>query len=305
MEVSGVGAGEVNAGKVGFVLAPRINAAGRMGAAADALRLLLSERPEEAHGLAAELDRLNTLRRDEDRRTLDEALTALEGQYDPASDFGVVLDGRGWHPGVIGIVASRVVERIHRPVVLLAVEDGAARGSARSVPGVHLYDAIRACSSHLTRFGGHRQAAGMDLAAGEIPQFRQAFNEQVREQLGAKPPLRALRADAPLRIPEATDELHHYLGYLGPFGIGNPRPVFWTRAVGISGRPRSVGRGHLKLRLREAKGELDAIGFGLAERVPPSGLGTGPVDALFQLRENEYRGVCTLQARLLDVRVSR
>ncbi len=305
MEVSGVGEDEVNAGKVGFVLAPRINAAGRMGAAEDALRLLLSESPGEAQGLAAELDRLNTLRRDEDRRTLDEALTALEGRYDPASDFGVVLDGSGWHPGVIGIVASRVVERIHRPVVLLAVEDGAARGSARSVPGVHLYDAIRACSSHLTRFGGHRQAAGMDLAAGEIPRFRQAFNEQVRQQLGGRPPLPALRADAPLRISEATDELHHYLGYLGPFGIGNPRPVFWTRGVGISGRPRSVGRGHLKLRLREAEGELDAIGFGLAERVHPSGLGTGPVDALFQLRENEYRGVCTLQARLLDVRVSR
>lgn len=302
MDVAGVKGDEVDAGKVGFVLAPRINAAGRLGEADRALRLLLAEDPREARALAEELDRLNTQRQEEDRRTLDEALELLSGSYDPTADFGVVLAGRGWHPGVIGIVASRVVERIHRPVILLAVEDGRARGSARSIPPVHLYDAVRSCGDHLVRFGGHRQAAGMDLEPERIPAFRQAFNAHVREQLAGRVPRPSLRGDAPLRLDEATDELHHYLQYVGPFGIGNPRPVFWTRGAALSSRPRTVGKGHLKLRLRSQGRELDAIGFGLAKRVSPGGLASGPVDALFQLRENEYRGIRSLQARLLDVR---
>lgn len=302
IQVTGLRDRPIDAGRVGFVLAPRLNAAGRMGGASDALRLLLTDDPGEARELAGALETLNTERREEDRRTLEEALEKLAAHYDPAEDFGVVLRGEGWHPGVIGIVASRVVERIHRPVVLLAVQDGTARGSARSVPGVHLLEAVRGCARHLSRFGGHRQAAGMDLSAQEIPAFREAFNRQVREQLQGIPPRPVLRGDAPLSLSEATDELHHYLQYLGPFGIGNPRPVFWARELRPAGAPREVGRGHLKLRLADGGGELEAIGFDLARRLPPSRVSRGPLEALFQLRENEYRGVRSLQARLVDLR---
>ncbi len=302
IRVTGLQGEAIDAGRVGFVLAPRINATGRMGSASDALRLLLTENPEEARELAEALDALNTRRQEEDRRTLDEALQGLAVRYDPDRDFGVVLQGEGWHPGVIGIVASRVVERIHRPVILLSIQDGMARGSARSVPGVHLLDAVRGCARHLTRFGGHKQAAGLDLDAGRIPNFREAFNRQVREQLQGRIPRPVLRGDAPLPLAEATDELHHYLRYVGPFGIGNPRPVFWARGVRPAGGAREVGRGHLKLRLADAAGELEAIGFDLARRFPPDRVNGAPLDALFQLRENEYRGVRSLQARLVDLR---
>jgi len=302
IRVTGLRDEPIDAGRVGFVLAPRINAAGRLGSASDALRLLLTEDPDEARELAEGLDALNTRRKEEDRRTLDEALDGLAAHYDPDRDFGVVLQGEGWHPGVIGIVASRVVERIHRPAVLLSVQGEMARGSARSVPGVHLLEAVRGCSRHLTRFGGHRQAAGLDLDTGRIPDFREAFNHQVREQLQGRAPRPVLRGDAPLALVEATDELHHYLRYLGPFGIGNPRPVFWARGVRPAAGAREVGKGHLKLRLADDDAELEAIGFGLARRLPPDRVNGGPLDALFQLRENEYRGVRSLQARLVDLR---
>jgi len=303
-KVTGLEGKEVDSGKVGFVLAPRINAAGRMGAADRALELLLADDPVRARALAEELEELNGRRRAEDRRTLDEVLESLTPVFDPAEDFGLVVDGQGWHPGVIGIVASRVVERVHRPVVLLTTAEGRARGSARSIPGVHLYQALKACSEHLTRFGGHRQAAGMEMEPGRIPAFRKCFNRVVREQLDGATPRPRARADVALPLGEATDDLHHLIQYLGPFGMGNPRPVFFARGLEVAGEAREVGRGHLKLRLREGGSELDAIGFDLAVSMPPDRVGRGPVDALFQLRENEFRGVRSLQARLLDLRPS-
>ncbi len=312
LEVTGL-SGPVDAGQVGFILAPRINAVGRIGAADTALRLLLSDDPDEARTLAAELDAANEVRQAEDRRTLAEALERLAGRYDPARDMGVVLEGEGWHPGVIGIVASRVVERIHRPVVLVALEGGRGRGSARSIPGVHLYEALHGCAGLLERFGGHRQAAGLDVRADRLEAFRTAFDDRVRAQLGGRPPVPRIGAEIPLPVSEATDELLRFVEYMAPFGMGNPRPVFWARGAEVAGAPRVVGDGHLKLRLREAdpgaggrrpRAELDAIGFGLAHRRPPEAVGSGSVEALFRLRTNTFRGRTTLQAQLLDLRPS-
>jgi single-stranded-DNA-specific exonuclease len=291
----------VDAGQVGFVLAPRINAVGRMGDAGVALRLLLTEDPGEASRLAGELEDENGRRKAEDRRTLDQALETLARDYQPERDMGVVVAGEGWHPGVIGIVASRVVERIHRPVVLVALDGAQGRGSARSIPQVHLHDAVEGCREHLIRFGGHRQAAGLDLEVARLPAFREAFNRAVGDQLtdGVPPPV--LRVDAELPLEEATEELHHWLGYLGPFGIGNARPVFLGRGAPVADPPRVVGKDHLKLRLGNGGRGLEAIGFGLARRYPAGSVGPR-TDLAFQLRENEYRGRRTLQARLLDLR---
>jgi single-stranded-DNA-specific exonuclease len=311
-EVAGV-EGIVDAGDVGFQLAPRINAVGRMGAARTALELLLTTDPAEARELASTLEEANRLRRAEDRRTLDEALALLAERYDPERDFGVVLAAEGWHPGVIGIVASRVVERIHRPVVMVALEAGRGRGSARSIPGVHLFEALSGCREHLVRFGGHRQAAGMDLDAGALDAFRAAFNAEVRAQLAGENPVPRLRAEVTLSVGAADEALWRYLEHMAPFGIGNPRPVFRARGAQVEGRARIVGDGHLKLRLRDPEPPagalsgrqgpaLEAIGFGLGHRRPPDALGSEPVDALFRLRTNEYRGTTTLQAQLLDLR---
>ncbi|TVP46259.1 MAG: single-stranded-DNA-specific exonuclease RecJ [Gemmatimonadales bacterium] len=301
MEVAGV-RGEVDAGQVGFVLGPRINAIGRMGAADTALRLLLAEDRNQALPLARELDAANRVRQEEDRRTLAEALDLLTRTFDPERDFGVVLAGEGWHPGVIGIVASRIVERIHRPVVLIALDGEKGRGSARSIPGVHLHQALEGCAHHLGRFGGHRQAAGMDVAASAIDAFRESFNARVRDQLSSRPPVPRLGCGTPVSLADADDNLHRLLEYMAPFGIGNPRPVFQVRGVEIEGAPREVGDGHLKLTLSDGKGQLEAIGFGLARRRDPVGLRGTRVDALFQLRTHEYRGRVSLQARLLDLR---
>jgi len=301
LRVAEVEADGVNAGKLGFQLAPRINAAGRIGESGDALRLLLTDDEEVAHDLAHRLDALNRERRDEDRRTLDEALAGLADSFDPQRDFGVVVDGEGWHPGVIGIVASRVVERLHRPVVMLARDGATARGSARSIPGFHLYEALAACSEHLERFGGHRQAAGMDIRTDAIPAFREAFDREARARLTPELLQPMLRPDIDVAIGEADVQLAHWLAYLGPHGMGNPGPTFRARGLTVTDA-RVVGTGHLKARLQQAGASLDAIGFGLADRLPPETLGRGRWDALFRLERNEYRGRVTAQAKLLDLR---
>ncbi len=304
MEVTGLAGGPVTAGQIGFVLAPRINALGRMADAGEALRLLLTDDPVEARALAERSDRENRGRRDEDRRTLDAALELLARSYDPARDFGVVVAGEGWHPGVIGIVASRVVERLHRPAVLVALDGERGRGSARSIPGFHLYDALRECSGHLERFGGHEKAAGMELRRDRLDDFRESFAGCARARLADADLRPLLAADAEIPLTEVTEELHRLLRYVGPFGMGNPRPVFVSRGVGMDGPARVVGRGHLKLRLRQDGVRLEGIGFDLAERRSPESLGEGPLDVAYQVTENEYRGRRTLQARLLDVRPS-
>jgi single-stranded-DNA-specific exonuclease len=295
----------VTAGQLGFVLAPRLNAAGRMGESSDALRLLLTEDGQEALALARRLEEVNRIRRDEDRRTLDEALALLADGFDPERDYGVVLAAEGWHPGVIGIVASRVVERIHRPTVLVALEGEKGRGSARSIPGFHLYEALLGCREHLGRFGGHRQAAGMDVERAAVPALREAFNAQARARLAPEDLQPLLRPDLELPLSDVDLDFVRWLEYLGPHGIGNPRPLFLARGVRLSGAKR-VGGDHLKVTLEPEAGSirLDAIGFGMAERHPPEVVGPGPYDALVKLERNEYRGVARAQAQIVDLRPS-
>lgn len=303
LEAAAVEAADVTSGKLGFVVAPRINAAGRIGDSADALRLLLTEDPEEARGLAGQLDRTNRERQDEDRRTLDDALALLARDFDPERDFGVVLAGEGWHPGVIGIVASRVVERIHRPTILIALNGDQGRGSARSIPGFHLFEALRTCREHLGRFGGHEQAAGMDVTRGAVPALRAAFNAEARRRLDREVLCPRLRVDLDLDLSAVDLGLVHWLEYLGPHGIGNARPVFRVRGVRLE-RARILKDSHLKVALRRGRAVLDGIGFGLAAAYPLDALGAGSWDVLLKLERNEWRGVARPQAQILDLRPS-
>jgi single-stranded-DNA-specific exonuclease len=301
---AGLGAGPIDAGQVAFRIAPRINAAGRMAEAMTALELLMSDDVAHTSALADRLEDANDLRREEEVRTLREALDQLEGSFDPAEDFGIVLAGKGWHPGVIGIVASRVVERIHRPTVLVAVADGQGRGSARSIPGFDLFTAVHACRGHLGRFGGHRAAAGMDISADRIGGFRDAFNAEVRESLRGEQPRPVLRPQLEIPLSAMTERLVHMLSYLGPFGVGNPAPVFLARQVALASPAREVGKGHLKLQITESDRTVDAIGFGLIDRVAPESLGAGPVDLVFKLKLGVFRGRQQVEAHVLDVRRS-
>ena len=228
---------------------------------------------------------------------------AVGREFDPETDFGVVLESEDWHPGVVGIVASRVVERIHRPAILIALEGDGGRGSARSIPEFHLLEGIRACGSLLERFGGHRQAAGMEIQRDRIPEFREAFNQRGPGKLEGKDLRPTPQVEVEVRLEEMSEELLRYLKYLGPHGIGNPGPSFLARGVTLSGAARIVGTDHLKLRLRQgADASWTPSDSTWPDGCPSGELGAGPVDVVFQLQENEFRGVRRLQARLKDIR---
>jgi single-stranded-DNA-specific exonuclease len=304
---AGVNAGRpLTAGQVSHVLAPRLNAVGRMGAASRGVRLLLADDEAEAATLADEMETENHTRQSVDRAMLHEALAMLEESFDPDTDYGIVLSSPGWHAGVIGIVAARVVERVHRPVVLISEDPatGRGRGSARSIPAFHLYDGIHACAPLLERYGGHRQAAGMDLRLERIGEFREAFNRQARAVLTPEDLIAEVKVDLEITIDEANDDLCRMMRHCGPFGMGNPQPVFVARGVAAH-QCKAVGGGqHLKMTLGQGEARLPAIGFRMAERLRAIDFGSTPLDVAFQLQHDEWNGRERLQARLVDVRIA-
>ncbi len=294
----------VDAEVIAYRVAPRINAAGRVGTSVSALRLLLTDREDEARDLARELEANNTERRAVERRTTDEALVTLEASCDPDRDAGVVVVGEGWHPGVIGIVASRLTRRVFRPVVVIGLDGDSGRGSARSIPGFNILEAISACREHLDRFGGHKQAAGLDIRRDQVDLFREAFGREARRQMGQDQPRPEIRVDAEVGLGEIDADLSRYLRYVGPFGRGNPQPVFAVRGVGLDGPVQALRGGHLRFRMVEDGHALDAIGFNLAERCPPATLQGEAFDVAFGVLEDDYRGVATIKASVLDLRVA-
>lgn len=293
--------GKVTSGQVGFRLGPRINAAGRMDDAAVGLRLLTCETLEEARTLAAQLDAANSERQSVEQGILEDAMAQAESRKHAK---GFVLHSEAWHPGVIGIVASRVVERYHRPTVLVAFnKDGQGRGSARSIEGFHLVDALKECAGHLEKFGGHKAAAGLSMSLENVPSFRDAFEAFAGGRLTDDDLVARCRIDALVTPNEVNEVAIESLSRLGPFGHGNPEPVLASRR--LSTRPRVLankrgGAGHLKLFLESAP-SLDAIGFGMADRVA---LTEGPVDLAFQAGFDEYRGVRKISLKLKDLRIA-
>jgi single-stranded-DNA-specific exonuclease len=297
---------EITATQVGFVLAPRINAVGRRGEAMRGVELLTTDDWGEAERIAQILEEDNRWRQAEEAGTVKQAMETLERSFDPARDWGVVLADPRWHPGVIGIVASRVVERIHRPTVLVALSGDEGKGSARSINGFHLYEAMRACSGHLARFGGHRMAAGCSIHPDRVDAFRDAFNAHAHTVLDEARLVPEVRIDLELELGHADENLARMLRHAGPFGAGNATPVFAARGVGVVGYPKVVGQGHLKLTLGAHGRTIDAIGFGMGGRSKEplfAGAG-GPLDVAFKLEENHYNGRTSIQAKLVDVRAA-
>jgi single-stranded-DNA-specific exonuclease len=295
----------IGAGQVSHVLAPRINAVGRMAAAQLGVKLLLTEDDAEATSIAEQLDAQNRTRQDVDRATLAQALEMLEQTYDPSNDYAVVLAGTGWHPGVIGIVASRVVERIHRPTVLLALDETGtrARGSARSIRPFHLYDGLHACAHMLTRFGGHKYAAGLEIEVGRIDEFRAALNAYARSVLTEEDLMDEVEVDLELPL-AASGDVYKYLKHFGPFGVGNPAPVFVARNVTVVGYPRVVGETHVKLDLAQGAARLPAIGFNMADRLTQIDVTRHPIDLAFQLHEDRFNGRAELQVKIVDMKLT-
>ena len=295
LQASGLGEREVRAGHLGFILGPRLNAAGRIGEATDGLRLLLTDDPAEAHELARRLEGLNVERQALDQRILDEALAQLEQETDLEREAGFILAGDNWHPGVVGIVASRVVERYGRPTFLIAFDGDIGKGSGRSISRFNLHAALLSCGDLLERYGGHHMAAGLTIRRERLEEFRERFGALAREALGPDDLGPEQRVDLEIGLGEATRELERMMRHLEPCGMGNASPVFGVRGVRFAGRSR-VGKGHLKGVLDDGKYRLPVIGFQWADRV--SWLGEGLVDAAFRLECNEWNGQTTLQARL-------
>ena len=293
---AGLAGKDIRAGHLGFILGPRLNAVGRIGEAMDGLRLLVTDDEPEAERLARQLEAVNLERQAMDQRILGEALELVEREADPDRDFGLVLTGESWHAGVVGIVASRVVERYGRPTFLVAFDGETGKGSGRSIPGFDLHAALVECGDLLDRFGGHHMAAGITIQRSRLPAFRERFAGVARERLDPSDLGPRQRVDLVIDLADATDALERLCRHLEPCGMGNPTPVFGVRDVRTEGT-RVVGNGHVKTVLRASGGRLEAIGFRWADRLPE--MGSHAVDIAFKLDRNEYRGQSSLQARLV------
>lgn len=286
---------------LGFLIGPRLNAAGRLGSAERAVRLLLTRDADEARGLARELSDENARRRRIEDGIREQAEACIGEICDPRSAFGLVAAGRDWHSGTVGIVAARLCSMYYRPTVVVSIdEDGLGHGSGRSIEEIDLVDVLSESAELLERYGGHRMAAGLTVRADRLESFRKRFEASCRERLAGTDLRPSIEVDGWLRMPDADDGLLQAIRMLKPMGMGNPEPVWGVRGVRLAGPPRVVGRNHLKLLLAAGGTQMDAIGFGLGEQPVPD----GELDVLFTLRENVYRGRRSLQLQVKDFRPS-
>jgi single-stranded-DNA-specific exonuclease len=279
---------------VAFRLAPRINAAGRMDVASDVIELFTTRDPRRAQELAAKLERLNRERRDAEASVLAAIDERLASDEELAAQSLLVLDGDGWHRGVIGILASRVVERTAKPALVICVEDDVAHGSGRSVDGFPLLEAIETCSDLFTRFGGHAFAVGFALPAGHLPELKRRLNIHAAERLGAREPERLLHIHAELPLDHITPVLAGWLRKLEPLGHGNAEPMFVARNVRLLSQPRIMKDRHLRVELTQmpapsTSGAIRAIGWDMAFRATELGLDQGSrIDVAYRIRENDH-----------------
>jgi single-stranded-DNA-specific exonuclease len=306
LEASGLASGELTAGDIGFKLAPRINAAGRLGRAELALELFLTSDPERAREIARTLDRENLRRRQIERDILLAARARLEEEYEPGHAGGIVLGDAEWHAGVIGIVASRLVDRFHRPVALVAFDGETGRGSCRSIPGLHLHEALTRCAAHLESFGGHEKAAGFSIRADRFEGFRRAFDEAVREALTPTDLVKRIRVDVSAPLSSIDAAVVRDVERLAPFGEGNPRPVFASRGVRVAGQVRRMGKEgqHLTFLAGDGRAAHRAIGWRRGRLAPTLEKASGTIDIAYTPGFDKWRADGSLELELLDVVVS-
>jgi single-stranded-DNA-specific exonuclease len=300
LRAAGLSGKPLTAGRIGFILAPRLNAAGRLGHAIRGVELLLSEDEHQANAIARELEELNNRRQELDHATLEQAREkVLAMNLDET--FGIVLADDEWHPGVIGIVASRLVEEFGRPTVLIALSGEQGKGSGRSISKFDLHGALGEARDLLVRYGGHRAAAGVTLARDRVDEFAMRFNEVARSRLTLEDLVPEIRIDLEVSIDGIDARLESLFRHFEPFGIGNPSPVLLARNVTLAAPAKLVGKDGLKLVLDTGTGSLEALGWGMASRVTEFEAGN-KIDVAFRLERDEYRGESYLQARIADAR---
>lgn len=298
--------GELTISDLVFIVAPRINAAGRIDVARNAVELLLSNSQEDAESWSKVINKYNDERKEIDKSITVEALRLIEG----STSKSTVISSPDWHKGVVGIVASRLIEKQYKPTIVLVENDGFATGSARSVKGFNVYDAINACAPLLERFGGHKYAAGLTIKMENLEAFKNQFEEFVAKTITPEQEQPVIRIDAELTLADFNNDggnfpkFYRLMKQMSPFGPHNMRPVFVMKNLIDSGFSKIVGEEHLKttLKLPDSNLTFNGIGFGLGEKLDLLTLGK-PLDVVFQLEENHFFGTPELQMMIKDIRI--
>ena len=305
IKISRMQHGNLSAGQIVFTIAPRINAVGRLGEAIRAVELFVSDNEEDAKQLAKILESENLERRKIDEVTFSHALELAKNDKNFEENLGLVLHNDTWHPGVVGIVASRMVEKFHKPSIMLTTIDGVAKGSARSIPGFNIYEAIEQCKEHVIQFGGHKAAAGLEIEINKIDRFRECFNKILKESMKENEIIPELKVDAKISLCEITPKFVRILEQFAPFGPGNMRPVFMAEDVRIIATPRIVGTNHFITTFSQ-NGEdkvFDAIGFNLGKFVYEVEKDKDLVDIVFTIEKIVRDGRTYPQIRVKDYKV--
>ncbi len=301
--ISGLMGKEIGTGQVVFILAPRINAVGRLGDAERAIKLLTTRDEKLASEISRVLDEENRKRKSIDEETLEQALELVQEEVDLENDKAIVLASAGWHQGVIGIVASRVAERFYRPTVMISIDGEEGKGSARSIPGFHLFEALKDCEDCLLKYGGHKYAAGLSISAKQIESFKEKFKLVSSRIIKDEDLIPRLSVDAELELEEIQDELMSALELFAPFGPGNLKPVFVTRGLELADDAYVVGNNHLKLKVKKNGIIMDAIGFNLGDFAKPLAMRGAKIDLAYVLELNVWNGNSKVQMRVKDLQM--
>lgn len=307
LDVSGLAGKTIDSYHISFLLAPRMNAAGRMSNPDIATRLLLANDEsllDEARALAQQLDAENVRRQEEEATILAAAKKIVQTDPEVGARSVLVVAGENWHRGVIGIVASKLVDAFHRPAIVLSIDGDTAHGSCRSIASFDILSALEHAADHLTRFGGHKQAAGLTLESSRIRQFRLAVNDFAEERLGPEQLMPRLRIDGDLGFRAITGDVAAAVASLAPFGAGNPRPVFAARNVEIVDGPRKLKERHLKMALKQDGRIFRAVAWRAAERHEYLDEHRSAVDVAFSLEQNQYNGDTYTELTIADIRKS-
>lgn len=302
INIAGLSQKEINAGDIVFGIAPRINAAGRMGSAMRAVELMVALDDSKCDELAQIIERENSIRQQIDQRTFQEACDIIDKKYkDMANTHCLVVSSDGWHPGVIGIVASKLVEKYYRPAIMITFKDGVGSGSGRSIQGLDLFAALSTVENYLETFGGHKYAAGMSILVEYIDIVETKVSNYIKAHTVPEDLIPPLLIENKLELYEINDNLLEWMNKFAPFGPGNMRPTFITTDVTIVGFPYNVGKNHLKLKVMKDGCTLDLIGFNLGDLLPTLKKGSS-IDIAYSLEFNTWQGRTTIQGKLKDIR---
>ena len=297
---------DITVGRLVFWMAPKINAAGRLGDASRAVKLLTTQNPVLAKKIAEELEQENNRRKDITLKITNDALYMVKSNCDLENENAIVLGHKNWHPGVIGIVASRIKEEFARPAIIISLDDAESRGSCRSIRGFDMVDALGECKNYLTGFGGHPIAAGLSMKSSDFDSFKQEFIKVANEKISTDDLIPTIYVDSKLNLEDVNDRMIKFLHSMEPYGPGNMRPVFVSSNLSIDGIPKLLGRDQntLKFSVKQNKTPIESIGFNMAEHYEKL-IQNSPIDIAYVIGENDWNGRKYIQLELKDIKLSK